>query len=47
MVASEATMDMEPPLQDTFFCPTDGIGKWVGSSQAWSKPWHEPFWYVR
>lgn len=34
MAAFEATANMDQPLQDTFFCPVDGIGKWVGSSQA-------------
>lgn len=27
MVASEANTDREQPLQNTFFCPNDGIDK--------------------
>lgn len=47
MVASKGTADTEQPLQNTFFYPVDGIDKWAGSSQAWSKPSHQPLWYVR
>lgn len=47
MVPSKATADMEQPSQDTFFRAIDGVNTWVGSSQAQSKPLHQPLWYVR